>query len=84
LSLWVTALQRQGDASSHQKGTSMAIEKKDQSVLNHITIRSAHTGAPPPSPTDGLILGYGGANSHQIHDGISTLRMSAQRDDGRY
>jgi hypothetical protein len=36
LSLWVTALQRQGDASSHQKGTSMAIEKKDQSVLNHI------------------------------------------------
>jgi GntR family transcriptional regulator/MocR family aminotransferase len=37
----------------------------------------------PPS-RGGLILGYGGANSHQIHDGISTLRMSAQRDYGRY
>jgi uncharacterized protein DUF2630 len=36
LSLWATALWRQGDASRHQKGTSVAIEKKDQSVLNHI------------------------------------------------
>jgi len=37
-----------------------------------------------PPTRGGLILGYGGANSHQIHDGISKLRMSAQRDDGRY
>jgi len=36
LSLWATALRRKGDASSHQKGTCMAIEKKDQFVLNHI------------------------------------------------
>src|SRR5712692_6434599 len=26
----------------------------------------------------GLILGYGGANAHQIHDGIPKLRMSVQ------
>ncbi len=26
----------------------------------------------------GLILGYGGANAHQIHDGIRKLRMSVQ------
>jgi GntR family transcriptional regulator/MocR family aminotransferase len=31
------------------------------------------------SPTrGGLILGYGGANAHQIHDGIRQLRMSLQ------
>jgi GntR family transcriptional regulator/MocR family aminotransferase len=27
----------------------------------------------------GLILGYGGVNAHQIHDGIRKLRMSLQR-----
>jgi len=26
----------------------------------------------------GLILGYGGANEHQIHDGIRKLRMGVQ------
>jgi len=31
----------------------------------------------------GLILGYGGANSHQIRDGISKLRMSVQRSGER-
>src|SRR5258707_556187 len=31
-----------------------------------------------PPTRDGLILGYGGANSHQIYDGISKLRMSVQ------
>jgi len=31
------------------------------------------------APTrDGLILGYGGANAHQIHDGIRKLRMGVQ------
>jgi GntR family transcriptional regulator/MocR family aminotransferase len=29
-----------------------------------------------PPMRGGLILGYGGANSHQIYDGISKLRMS--------
>jgi GntR family transcriptional regulator/MocR family aminotransferase len=28
-----------------------------------------------PPPRGGLILGYGGANAHQIHDGIRKLRM---------
>jgi GntR family transcriptional regulator / MocR family aminotransferase len=37
-----------------------------------------------PPTRGGLILGYGGANSHQIHDGISKLRMIVQSDDGRY
>jgi GntR family transcriptional regulator/MocR family aminotransferase len=31
-----------------------------------------------PPARGGLILGYGGANLHQIHDGISKLRMSVQ------
>jgi GntR family transcriptional regulator/MocR family aminotransferase len=31
-----------------------------------------------PPTRGGLILGYGGANSHQIHDGIRKLRMSVQ------
>jgi GntR family transcriptional regulator / MocR family aminotransferase len=31
----------------------------------------------PPS-RGGLILGYGGTNAHQIHDGICKLRMSVQ------
>jgi GntR family transcriptional regulator / MocR family aminotransferase len=31
-----------------------------------------------PPTRGGLILGYGGANLHQIHEGISKLRMSAQ------
>ncbi len=31
-----------------------------------------------PPTRGGLILGYGGANSHQICDGISKLRMSVQ------
>ncbi len=31
-----------------------------------------------PPTTGGLILGYGGANAHQIHDGIRKLRMSIQ------
>src|SRR5713226_7781283 len=31
-----------------------------------------------PPTRGGLILGYGGANLHQIHDGISKLRMSVQ------
>ncbi len=31
-----------------------------------------------PPTRGGLILGYGGANSHQIYDGISKLRMSVQ------
>ncbi len=31
-----------------------------------------------PPKRGGLILGYGGANSHQIYDGISKLRMSVQ------
>ncbi len=31
------------------------------------------------APTrDGMILGYGGANAHQIHDGIRKLRMGVQ------
>jgi GntR family transcriptional regulator/MocR family aminotransferase len=29
-----------------------------------------------PPTRGGLILGYGGANAHQIHDGIGKLRMS--------
>jgi len=29
-----------------------------------------------PPPSGGLILGYGGANAHQIRDGIRKLRMS--------
>jgi GntR family transcriptional regulator/MocR family aminotransferase len=29
-----------------------------------------------PPTRGGLILGYGGANAHQIHDGIRKLRMS--------
>jgi GntR family transcriptional regulator / MocR family aminotransferase len=31
-----------------------------------------------PPARGGLILGYGGANLHQIHDGISKLRMCVQ------
>jgi len=31
-----------------------------------------------PPTRGGLILGYGGANSHQIHDGISKLSMIVQ------
>jgi GntR family transcriptional regulator/MocR family aminotransferase len=31
-----------------------------------------------PPPRGGLILGYGGANVHQIHDGIRKLRISVQ------
>jgi GntR family transcriptional regulator/MocR family aminotransferase len=31
-----------------------------------------------PPTRGGLILGYGGANAHQIHDGIRKLRMSVQ------
>ncbi len=31
-----------------------------------------------PPARGGLILGYGGTNAHQIHDGISKLRMSVQ------
>ncbi len=31
-----------------------------------------------PPARGGLILGYGGANTHQIHDGIRKLRMSLQ------
>ncbi len=31
-----------------------------------------------PPARGGLILGYGGANAHQIHDGIRKLRMSVQ------
>jgi GntR family transcriptional regulator/MocR family aminotransferase len=31
-----------------------------------------------PPTRGGLILGYGGANAHQIHDGIRQLRMSLQ------
>ncbi len=31
-----------------------------------------------PPARGGLILGYGGANAHQIHDGIGKLRMSLQ------
>jgi GntR family transcriptional regulator/MocR family aminotransferase len=31
-----------------------------------------------PPTRGGLILGYGGTNAHQIHDGISKLRMSVQ------
>ncbi len=31
-----------------------------------------------PPTRGGLILGYGGANLHQIHDGINKLRMSVQ------
>jgi hypothetical protein len=31
-----------------------------------------------PPTRGGLILGYGGANTHQIHDGIRKLRMSVQ------
>ncbi|MGB6675415.1 MAG: hypothetical protein WBE44_01865, partial [Terriglobales bacterium] len=31
-----------------------------------------------PPARGGLILGYGGANAHQIHDGARKLRMSVQ------
>jgi GntR family transcriptional regulator/MocR family aminotransferase len=31
-----------------------------------------------PPTRGGLILGYGGANAHQIHDGIRKLKMSVQ------
>jgi len=31
-----------------------------------------------PPARGGLILGYGGANAHQIHDGVGKLRMSVQ------
>jgi len=31
-----------------------------------------------PPTRGGLILGYGGANAHQIHDGIRKLRMSVE------
>jgi GntR family transcriptional regulator/MocR family aminotransferase len=31
-----------------------------------------------PPTRGGLILGYGGANAHQIHDGIRKLRLSVQ------
>jgi GntR family transcriptional regulator/MocR family aminotransferase len=31
-----------------------------------------------PPKRGGLILGYGGANAHQIHDGIRTLRTIVQ------
>jgi GntR family transcriptional regulator / MocR family aminotransferase len=31
-----------------------------------------------PPARGGLILGYGGANAHQIHDGIRKLRMSVR------
>jgi GntR family transcriptional regulator/MocR family aminotransferase len=31
-----------------------------------------------PPTRGGLILGYGGANSHQIYDGISKLTISVQ------
>jgi len=31
-----------------------------------------------PPARGGLILGYGGANAHQIHDGVRKLRMSVQ------
>ena len=33
-----------------------------------------------PPIRGGLILGYGGANAHQIHDGIHKLRISVQID----
>jgi GntR family transcriptional regulator/MocR family aminotransferase len=33
-----------------------------------------------PPARGGLILGYGGANLHQIHDGIGKLRMSVQSE----
>ena len=33
-----------------------------------------------PPTRGGLILGYGGANLHQIHDGIGKLRMSVKGD----
>jgi len=31
-----------------------------------------------PPTKSGLILGYGGANAHQIHNGIRKLKMSVQ------
>jgi len=31
-----------------------------------------------PLTRRGLILGYGGANAHQIHDGVRKLRMRVQ------
>jgi GntR family transcriptional regulator/MocR family aminotransferase len=31
----------------------------------------------------GLILGYGGANANQIHDGMRKLRMSIQGSNNR-
>jgi GntR family transcriptional regulator/MocR family aminotransferase len=31
-----------------------------------------------PPTRGGLILGYGGANAHQIHDGMRKLRMSVE------
>jgi GntR family transcriptional regulator / MocR family aminotransferase len=49
--------------------------KAAQRGISAIPLSSCHS---TPPARGGLILGYGGANLHQIHDGISKLRMSVQ------
>src|SRR6202790_1929561 len=44
-----------------------------QRGISAIPLSSCHLTSPKRG---GLILGYGGANAHQIHDGIRKLRMS--------
>jgi len=51
-----------------------------QRCISAIPLSTCYLTLPTRS---GLILGYGGANSHQIRDGISKLRMSVQRSGER-
>lgn len=50
--------------------------KAAQSGISAIPLSTCYL---TPPTRDGLILGYGGANSHQIYDGICKLRMSVLR-----
>jgi GntR family transcriptional regulator/MocR family aminotransferase len=47
--------------------------KAAQKGISAIPLSSCYT---TPPARGGLILGYGGANAPQIHDGIGTLKMS--------
>jgi GntR family transcriptional regulator/MocR family aminotransferase len=50
-------------------------KKAAQRALSAMPLSVCHSNAPTRG---GLILGYGGANAHQIHDGIRKLRICVQ------
>jgi GntR family transcriptional regulator/MocR family aminotransferase len=56
------------------RGNDVAVSREAaQRGISAIPLSSCYL---TPPTRGGLILGYGGANSHQIHDGIRKLRMS--------